>query len=627
MVRSVTDDDRWLFGEGRHQGLHDILGSHLDDEGATFRVWAPHAAWVSVVGDFNEWSAEANPLEAIGTGLWETRVAGLQKGDTYKFRVTSRSGYGAVNKADPYALMAETPPATASRVWAIDYQWDDDDWMRERASKLDLQSPISTYEMHLGSWRDYGSVTYRGIARPLADYLLEQGFTHVEFLPLMEHPFYGSWGYQSTGYFAATSRFGKPEDLMYLIDHLHQRGIGVILDWVPSHFPTDQHGLGLFDGTHLYEHPDPRRGYHPDWSSYIFNYDRPEIQSFLLSSAHFWLDRYHADALRVDAVASMLYLDYSRKEGEWIPNQYGGRENLAAVEFLRKLSSTVRTRFPGAGVIAEESTAWPGVTGPPEAGGLGFHYKWDMGWMNDTMRYCHLDPLFRSHPESHRLVTFRGIYATSERFILALSHDEVVHGKRSLLGKQWGDTRRQFAGLRTLFGYMWSVPGKKLLFMGGEFGQWTEWNHDAELDWVLLEYAPHQEVLAWVRTLNTLHRTEPALYKADHQPDGFEWVEADDYARAVFAYLRKAPDSRPVLVLLNFTPVPWENYRVGVPQEGAWEVLASSDDSAYGGTGQGVTGIVETDPGPQQGFEQTLTLTLPPLSAVFMVPMQIREDS
>ncbi|MGZ5384923.1 MAG: 1,4-alpha-glucan branching protein GlgB, partial [Acidimicrobiia bacterium] len=511
--------------------------------------------------------------------------------------------------------------------WTIGYQWGDHDWMQERASQLDPGSPISTYEMHLGSWRDYGNVTYRGIAQPLADYLLEQGFTHVEFLPLMEHPFYGSWGYQSTGYFAATSRFGKPEDLMYLIDHLHQRGIGVILDWVPSHFPTDQHGLGLFDGTHLYEHPDPRRGYHPDWSSYIFNYDRPEIQSFLLSSAHFWLDRYHADALRVDAVASMLYLDYSRKEGEWIPNRYGGRENLAAVEFLRKLSSTVRTRFPGAGVIAEESTSWPGVTGSPDAGGLGFHYKWDMGWMNDTIRYCHLDPLFRSHPESHRLVTFRGIYATSERFILALSHDEVVHGKRSLLGKQWGDTRRQFAGLRTLFGYMWSVPGKKLLFMGGEFGQWTEWNHDAELDWVLLEYPPHQEVLAWVRTLNKLHRTEPALHKADHQPDGFQWVEADDYARAVFAYLRKAPDARPVLVLLNFTPVPWENYRVGVPQEGAWEVLASSDDPAYGGTGQGVTGAVAAERGPHQGFEQSLSLTLPPLSAVFMVPVQTREDS
>ncbi len=627
MIRSVTDDDRWLFGEGRHQSLHDILGSHMDDDGATFRVWAPHAAWVSVVGDFNEWSAEANPLEPIGTGFWETRVDGLHKGETYKFRVTSRNGYGAVNKADPFALTAETPPATASRLWAIDYQWGDQDWMKERTSQLDPGSPISTYEMHLGSWRDYGNVTYRGIARPLADYLLEQGFTHVEFLPLMEHPFYGSWGYQSTGYFAATSRFGKPEDLMYLIDQLHQCGVGVILDWVPSHFPTDQHGLGLFDGTHLYEHPDPRRGFHPDWSSYIFNYERPEIQSFLLSSAHFWLDRYHADALRVDAVASMLYLDYSRKEGEWIPNRHGGRENLAAVEFLRKLSSTVRTRFPGTGVIAEESTAWPGVTAATDNGGLGFHYKWDMGWMNDTMRYCHLDPLFRSHPESHRLVTFRGIYATSEQFMLALSHDEVVHGKRSLLGKQWGDSRRQFAGLRTLFGYMWSVPGKKLLFMGGEFGQWTEWNHDAELDWVLLEYAPHQEVLAWVRTLNRLHRTEPALHKADHEPEGFRWVEADDYARAVFAYLRMAPDSRPVLVLLNFTPVPWENYRVGVPQEGGWEVLASSDDPDYGGTGQGVTGVVETSPGEQQGFEQSLSLTLPPLSAVFMVPVQIREDS
>jgi len=627
MVRSVTDDDRWLFGEGRHQTLHEILGSHLDEAGATFRVWAPNAAWVSVVGDFNEWSADANPLESIGSGLWESRVVGLNRGDTYKFHITSRTGYGAVNKADPFALTAETPPATASRLWSIDYQWGDQGWMTDRSLQLDPSSPISTYEMHLGSWRDYGNVTYRGIARPLADYLVETGFTHVEFLPLMEHPFYGSWGYQSTGYFAATSRFGSPEDLMFLIDHLHQRGIGVILDWVPSHFPTDQHGLGLFDGTHLYEHPDPRRGFHPDWSSYIFNYERPEIQSFLLSSAHFWLDRYHADALRVDAVASMLYLDYSRKEGEWIANRYGGRENLAAVEFLRKLSSTVRARFPGVGIVAEESTAWPGVTGPPDRGGLGFHYKWDMGWMNDTIRYCHLDPLFRSHPDSHRLVTFRGLYATTEQFILALSHDEVVHGKRSLLGKQWGDSRRQFAGLRTLFGYMWSVPGKKLLFMGGEFGQWDEWNHDSELDWALLEYPAHQETLDWVRTLNLLHRTEPALHKADHDPDGFRWVEADDYARAAFAYLRIAPDSRPVLVLLNFTPVPWENYRVGVPIPGGWEVLASSDDLRYGGTGQGVMGVVEAVPGDQQGFEQSLSLTLPPLSAVFMVPVEMREDS
>lgn len=627
MVRSVTDDDRWLFGEGRHQTLHEILGSHLDEAGATFRVWAPNAAWVSVVGDFNQWSADANPLESIGSGLWESRVVGLNRGDTYKFHITSRTGYGAVNKADPFALTAETPPATASRLWSIDYQWGDQGWMTDRSSQLDPSSPISTYEMHLGSWRDYGNVTYRGIARPLADYLVETGFTHVEFLPLMEHPFYGSWGYQSTGYFAATSRFGSPEDLMFLIDHLHQRGIGVILDWVPSHFPTDQHGLGLFDGTHLYEHSDPRRGFHPDWSSYIFNYERPEIQSFLLSSAHFWLDRYHADALRVDAVASMLYLDYSRKEGEWIANRYGGRENLDAVEFLRKLSSTVRARFPGVGIVAEESTAWPGVTGPPDRGGLGFHYKWDMGWMNDTIRYCHLDPLFRSHPDSHRLVTFRGLYATTEQFILALSHDEVVHGKRSLLGKQWGDSRRQFAGLRTLFGYMWSVPGKKLLFMGGEFGQWDEWNHDSELDWVLLEYPAHQETLDWVRTLNRLHRTEPALHKADHDPDGFRWVEADDYARAAFAYLRIAPDSRPVLVLLNFTPVPWENYRVGVPIPGGWEVLASSDDLRYGGTGQGVMGVVEAVPGDQQGFEQSLSLTLPPLSAVFMVPVEMREDS
>lgn len=617
MTRAITADDRWLLWEGRHQGLHEILGCHLDGGLATFRVWAPNAAWVSVIGGFNSWQPQANPMTALGDGLWEARVDGVEAGSIYKYRITAKPTNIATDKADPYAFFTEKPPATGSRTWSLDYQWGDQQWMAARKS-MEPTAPISTYEMHIGSWRDHGRVTYRGLAGPLADHLLQNGFTHVEFLPVMEHPFYGSWGYQGTGYFAPTSRYGTPQDLMYLIDYLHQAGIAVILDWVPSHFPSDQHGLAYFDGTHLYEHPDPRRGYHPDWSSYIFNYDRPPIHSFLLSSAHFWLDRYHADALRVDAVASMLYLDYSRKEGEWVPNRFGGRENLGAVEFLRKLNSTVRHHFPGTALIAEESTSWPRVTAPSEHGGLGFHYKWDMGWMNDTLRYIRLDPLFRSHPETHRLLTFRGIYANTELFVLPLSHDEVVHGKRSLLNKQWGDERQRFAGLRALYGFMWATPGKKLMFMGGEFAETREWNHDAGLDWELLGHAEHRQVLDWMRTLNGLVAGEPALHRSDHSSDGFRWIEADDYARAALAFLRTTEGERPVLVLMNFTPVAWDRYKVGVPLAGTWQVLASSDDPKFGGTGEGPLDRIETIEGPQQGFDFHLLLTLPPLSAVFM---------
>jgi 1,4-alpha-glucan branching enzyme len=622
-ARSITADDRWLLWEGRHQGLHEILGCHLESSGATFRVWAPNAAWVSVIGAFNGWQAEANPMTALGDGLWEAKVEGIEPGSIYKFQITAKPSNISTDKADPYAFRTEAPPATASRAWSLDYEWGDQEWTDRRS--FDPTNPISIYEMHLGSWRDYGHVRYRELAGPLADYLLSTGFTHVEFLPVMEHPFYGSWGYQGTGYFAPTARYGTPQDLMYLIDHLHQKGIGVLLDWVPSHFPSDQHGLAYFDGTHLYEHPDPRRGYHPDWSSYIFNYDRPAVHSFLLSSAHFWLDRYHADGLRVDAVASMLYLDYSRKEGEWIPNRYGGRENLGAVEFLRKLNSTVRHRFHGAAVIAEESTSWPRVTAPAESGGLGFHYKWDMGWMNDTLRYLRLDPLFRSHPETHRLLTFRSLYANTELFVLPLSHDEVVHGKRSLLNKQWGDEGQRFAGLRALFGYMWATPGKKLLFMGGELGERREWNHDASLEWELLEREEHQQVLEWVRTINQLLAGEPALHRSDHAPDGFRWIEADDYARAALAFLRTAEGARPVLALFNFTPVAWERYKVGVPYSGTWKVLASSDDPRFGGTGEGPLDHIQAVVGHQQGFDFHLLLTLPPLSAVFMTHVP-RED-
>jgi 1,4-alpha-glucan branching enzyme len=619
-VREPTAEDRWLLAEGRHTTLYEILGCHLDGNEALLRLWAPNAAWVSIIGEFNGWDHQVNPMEAIGGGLWEARVGDLSAGTLYKYHVTF-SSYRSVDKADPFAFWSEAPPATASRAWKLDYEWGDREWMAHRLSNLAVDAPISIYEVHLGSWRDHGHVSYRQIAKPLADFVIENGFTHVEFLPLTEHPFYGSWGYQVTGYFAPTARYGNPQDLMHLIDHLHQRGVGVIIDWVPSHFPADQHGLAYFDGTHLYEHPDPRRGYHPDWNSIIFDYDRGEVRSFLLSSAHFWLDRYHADGLRVDAVASMLYLDYSRKPDEWIPNRHGGRENLGAIELFRQLNGTIRHRFPGVAVIAEESTSWPQVTGEVAEGGLGFDFKWDMGWMNDTLRYTRLDPLFRSHPDGHRLITFRGLYAGSEHFILPLSHDEVVHGKHSLLEKQWGDEENKLAGLRALFGYMWAVPGKKLLFMGGEFGQIREWNHDRDLDWELLEEPAHRGVLDWVRTLNRLLHQERSLYSEDQQSGGFEWAEPDDSARSAFAFLRRAGDARPILVLLNFTPVAWNDYRVGVPLAGDWEVLASSDDPRFGGAGEGPLSTIETVPGPHRGFEQTLVLVLPPLSALYITPV------
>ncbi|MGQ0848712.1 MAG: 1,4-alpha-glucan branching protein GlgB [Actinomycetota bacterium] len=620
-MRAVTDEDRWLLAEGRHHRLYEVLGCHLGQAGTTCRLWAPNAAWVSVVGSFNGWNREANPMAPLGSGMWEAELGDLRRGDLYKYQVTFKT-QRSVNKADPYAFSTETPPGTASRAWDLAYEWGDDAWMAERGSASDMVSPMAIYEVHLGSWRNYGQVSYREIAAPLAEYVLEHGFTHVELLPVMEHPFYGSWGYQVTAFFAPTSRYGNPQDLMYLIDHLHQHGIGVLLDWVPSHFPSDQHGLAYFDGTHLYEHPDPRRGYHPDWNSIIFDYDRPEVRSFLLSSAHFWLEHYHADGLRVDAVASMLYLDYSRKPGEWLPNRSGGRENLGAVEFLRQLTGTIRHRFPDAAIVAEESTSWPHVTGPPSSGGLGFHYKWDMGWMNDTLRYSRLDPLFRSHPDSHRLITFRGLYAGTESFLLPLSHDEVVYGKRSLLNKQWGDHDQRLAGLRALFGYMWATPGKKLLFMGGEFGQLREWNHDRDLDWDLLEEDGHRQLLAWVGTLNRLLRSERALHQRDHLADGFEWVEPDDYQRSSFAFLRMAQGARPILVVVNFTPITWERYQVGVPQPGAWLVIASSDEPQFGGTGLEASGPVETVNGAYQQYAQYLELNLPPLSAVFMAPRE-----
>jgi 1,4-alpha-glucan branching enzyme len=618
-----TENDRWLFAEGLHLQLAEHLGCHLEGDEATFRVWAPNAAEVALIGDFNRWDPAAEPMKLDeASGVWEAQLGGIQQGMAYKYRVASRLRGRVVDKADPFAFTAEHPPATASVTWSGDYDWADGEWMRNRADRRSPQAPISIYELHLGSWRRPAG--YRVLAPKIADYVADLGFTHVELLPVMEHPFYGSWGYQCTGYFAATSRYGKPEDLMYLIDHLHQRGIGVVLDWVPSHFPADEHGLEMFDGTHLYEHADPRLGRHPDWDSLIFNYDRPQVRSFLLSSADYWLRDFHADGLRVDAVASMLYLDYSRDDGAWVPNRYGGRENLGAIELLTRLNQSVDLHHPGVMVIAEESTAWPGVTRPVSEAGLGFAYKWDLGWMNDTLRYMALDPLFRSHSANHQLLTFRGMYALAERFLLPLSHDEVVHGKRSLLGKQVGEGDTRYAALRLLFGFQWSTPGKKLLFMGGEIAQPYEWNHDGDMDWEGLADPGPAGVQAWVSALNALYSVEPALHAGDHSTDGFHWLEPDDSNHSTLSYFRAAEGARPVMVVANFTPVAWHDYRVGAPRAGEWAVALSSDDLAFGGSGIGTLGPMQTEAEPMHGQQQSLVLQIAPLSISFMVPMDPR---
>jgi 1,4-alpha-glucan branching enzyme len=520
----LTDDDLYLFNEGTHLRLYDKLGAHPETAGVHFAVWAPNAERVSVIGEWNDWQAGADELQArASSGVWEGFVTGVPSGAAYKYRVASRyAGYKA-DKADPFGFMHEIAPRTASRVWPLDYQWNDEQWLRERSGRGGLEAPMAVYEMHMGSWRRDPSdpsrlLGYREIAPQLVEYVHGMGFTHVEFLPLMEHPFYGSWGYQTTGYFAPTSRYGTPQDFMYLVDLLHQHGIGVILDWVPSHFPTDEHGLGYFDGTHLYEHGDPRQGFHPDWKSFIFNYGRNEVRSFLLSNALFWLDRYHIDGLRVDAVASMLYLDYSRREGEWIPNRYGGRENLEAMSFLRRFNEETYGNAPGIQTVAEESTAWPMVSRPVYLGGLGFGFKWDMGWMHDTLAYMARDPVHRKH--HHNELTFRGLYAYTENFVLPLSHDEVVYGKGSLAAKMPGDDWQKLANLRLLFGYMYMQPGKKLVFMGGELAQWREWNHDTSLDWHLLDEPGHAGVQRWLRDLNTRYRGERALHELDCDPAG-----------------------------------------------------------------------------------------------------------
>ena len=556
--------------------------------------------------------------------LWSGFVPGVKKGDRYKYVIESQQKGYTVEKADPFAAMAETPPKTASIVWGLDYEWGDGEWMAGRGARQGLGSPMAIYEVHLGSWARPGDgdgefLGYREIAPRLAEYVKETGFTHVEFLPIMEHPFYGSWGYQTTGYFAPTSRYGTPQDFMALIDSLHREGIGVILDWVPSHFPADEHGLGYFDGTHLYEHSDPRQGHHPEWKSSIFNYGRNEVKSFLISSALFWLDKYHADGLRVDAVASMLYLDYSRKDGEWIPNRFGGRENLEAIDFLRRLNAEVYAAHPDVQTFAEESTAWPMVSRPTYLGGLGFGLKWDMGWMHDTLRYFQNDPLYRRYHQNE--LTFRQIYAFFENFVMPLSHDEVVYGKGSLIGKMPGDDWQRFANLRLLLSYLYSQPGKKLLFMGGEFGQWSEWNHDGSLEWHLLDQAPHQGVRRAIQRLNELYRKEPALHGLDCSNEGFRWIDCNDSAASVLFYERRGEKAGEVIVAaFNFTPVPRHNYRVGVDHNGRWDEIFNGDAKEYGGSGVGNLGGVESAPVPFHGRPFSLMITLPPLAAVFFKP-------
>lgn len=617
-----TDFDIHLFKTGKHFRLYEKMGSHVvtmnGKKGTYFAVWAPNARSVSVIGNFNSWTSGKHVLNPRWdeSGIWEGFFTDIQKGEAYKYAIHSNTG-DYLEKADPFAAFAEVPPKTASIVWETNYTWKDEKWLKKRKSETGKAKPYSVYELHIGSWRrkvEEGnrSLSYGELATELVEYVKEMGFTHVEFLPVMEHPFFGSWGYQVTGYYAPSSRYGAPEDFMYLVDCLHQAGIGVILDWVPSHFPGDEHGLYKFDGTHLYEHEDPRKGFHPDWKSYIFNYGRNEVRSILISNAIYWLDRFHVDGLRVDAVASMLYLDYSRKAGEWIPNQYGGRENIEAVVFLKEFNEQVYGQFPDIFTIAEESTAWPGVSRPTYLGGLGFGQKWMMGWMHDTLHYFKNDPVHRKYHQNE--ITFSIMYAFTENFMLPLSHDEVVHGKGSLIGRMPGDEWRRFANLRLLFGYMYTHPGTKLLFMGGEFGQTSEWNHDRSLDWHLLQYAPHKGVQNLMKDLNALYRQEPALYKYAFEDRGFEWVDYSDQQNSVIVYQRKTDNKDDLLlVACNFTPQTLMQYRIGVPYRGQWKEIFNSDDLKYGGSGALNQGKLHTSPVKYHSRDYSIVLTLPPL--------------
>jgi 1,4-alpha-glucan branching enzyme len=626
----LTEFDVHLFSEGSHYRLYDKMGAHVIEQGGQigthFAVWAPGADRVSVVGDFNEWRAGATPMNHIGqSGIWTTFVPGVKNGFAYKYHVTPKNGMPASERSDPFGFFAEVRPKTASMVWDLDhYKWKDQEWMEKRKDRNSLEAPVSVYEVHLGSWMRVPEeedrwLTYRELADKLTAYVKDMEFTHVEFLPIGEHPLDVSWGYQPIGYFSPTSRFGTPEDLMYLIDQLHQNDIGVLIDWVPAHFPKDGHGLGLFDGTHLYEHADPRQGEHKEWGTYIFNYGRYEVDEYLTSNAFFWLDKYHIDGLRVDAVASMIYLDYGRKHGEWIPNQYGGRENIEALNFLRKLNERIYSHYPDVMTIAEESTAWPLVSRPTYLGGLGFQQKWDMGWMHDMLEYMALEPIHRKY--HHNKLTFRGLYAFSENFILPLSHDEVVYGKRSLLNKMPGDEWQRFANLRLLFGYMFSTPAKKLLFMGGEFGQWNEWNSAVSLDWHLLDNHFNKGVQNWFRDLNHAYKNEPALHEQDCLGNGFEWIDCSDVEQSIICFLRHAKDPKDmVMVVCNFTPVVRHDYQIGVPIGGFWKEILNSDSTSYGGSGVGNFGGKDAYDGNVHGKPHGLSLTLPPLGMLVFKP-------
>ena len=634
-VSLFTEHDIYLFKEGNHFKLYDKLGSHPltveGKKGIYFALWAPNAEKVTVIGDFNGWDKESHELKPRwdGSGIWEGFITDIKKGDIYKYHIVSRYNNYKVDKGDPFAFYWEEPPETASVAWQLNYGWNDAKWMADRHEFNSLTAPMSIYEVHPGSWRrvpEEGNrfLTYRELAHALADYVKEMGFTHIELMPVTEHPFYGSWGYQTVGYFAPTSRYGTPQDFMYMIDYLHQNGIGVILDWVPSHFPSDEHGLSYFDGSYLYEHEDPKKGFHPEWSSSIFNYGRNEVRNFLISSALFWLDKYHIDGIRVDAVASMLYLDYARNEGEWIPNKYGGKENLGAIKFLKRFNEAVYSEYPDVQTIAEESTAWPMVSKPTHLGGLGFGMKWNMGWMHDTLEYMSKDPVHKKY--HHNRLTFTIWYAFTENFVLPLSHDEVVHGKGALIDKMPGDEWQKNANLRLLFGYMYAHPGKKLLFMGDEFAQWKEWGHDESLEWHALEYPPHQGVQKWVRDLNHLYTSEPAMYELDFHPEGFEWVDYSDYEKSVVSFIRRAKDPDDFMIFIfNFTPVPRYDYRIGVPADGFYREVLNSDSKQYWGSGAGNYGGVRAEPVSQEGRPYSLSLNLPPLGALAFKPEEKKE--
>ncbi len=624
----LTDFDTYLLSEGTHERAYEKMGSHLielnGEAGVHFAVWAPNASQISIMGDFNGWDRNIHLMNSSNNGVWTLFVPGVQEHSVYKYHIVAQNGE-SFDKTDPYSFAMEQRPKTASVITNLNnYLWGDDEWVNRRAERQAFDKPISVYEIHLGSWRKvldekWGMryLTYQELVKELIPYIVEMGYTHIELMPIAEHPLDASWGYQVMGFFAPTSRFGSPQDLMYFIDQCHQNNIGVILDWVPAHFPKDGSGLNYFDGTHLYSHADPRQGEHQDWGTLIFNYDRREVRSFLISNALFWIDKYHIDGLRVDAVASMLYLDYSREEGQWLPNEYGGRENLGAISFLRRMNEAIHTQFPGVLTIAEESTAWPMVSRPPYMGGLGFSLKWNMGWMHDTLKYMDKEPIYRRYHQND--MTFSLLYAFNENFILPLSHDEVVHGKGSLINKMSGDEWQKFANLRAYYGFMWGHPGKKLLFMGGEFAQWQEWDFNNSLEWTALTTPDHQGMQRFVKDLNRLYQHEPALYEDDFEWTGFTWIDANDSDNSVLAFVRNAKSSHEFIVVIsNFTPVVRYDYRVGVPQTGYYQEILNSDSEHYWGSNVGNAGGVETEASSFHGYNQSVSLTLPPLATIML---------